>query len=314
MPQRSISSGSYRYGFNGKENDNDVKGTGNQQDYGFRIYDPRLGRFLSVDPIAKQYPELTPYQFASNTPIFGIDLDGKELLGNKWLFDIWLEWKFGDPTGAKRFKEGAEKKIAIDNRLMPYHNDNFSASEQNKLDHINNIDANAKMATGTSQFLVFELKSWADVSSMIVPLGEVRVIAELKVAQGLTASDFKVMSQRVVDAVGNISDEIVVQGSRAAGTANKASDIDIAVKVSGKEFDQLIQKAFRTPNKGSAWEKTMQHAIKTGKIQAGEAGLSSLRKNLEELLGGMKVDISIIEKGGSFDNGAQIPVKGTKSP
>jgi RHS repeat-associated protein len=68
----------YRYGFNGKENDNEVKGEGNQQDYGMRIYDPRLGRFLSVDPITKQYPWLTPYQFASNRPIDGIDLDGKE--------------------------------------------------------------------------------------------------------------------------------------------------------------------------------------------------------------------------------------------
>jgi RHS repeat-associated protein len=68
----------YRYGFNGKENDNDVKGYGNQQDYGMRIYDGRLGRFLSVDPIAKDYPELTPYQFASNRPIDGIDQDGLE--------------------------------------------------------------------------------------------------------------------------------------------------------------------------------------------------------------------------------------------
>jgi hypothetical protein len=37
-----------------------------------------VGRFLSVDPIAKEYPELTPYQFASNSPIAHIDLDGLE--------------------------------------------------------------------------------------------------------------------------------------------------------------------------------------------------------------------------------------------
>jgi hypothetical protein len=43
-----------------------------------RIYDPRVGRFLSVDPIGKDYPMLTPYQFASNTPIKAIDLDGLE--------------------------------------------------------------------------------------------------------------------------------------------------------------------------------------------------------------------------------------------
>lgn len=79
MPGRKYTSGNlYRYGFNGKENDNDVKGEGNQQDYGFRIYDPRLVRFLSVDPITKKYPELTPYQFASNRPIDGVDLDGLE--------------------------------------------------------------------------------------------------------------------------------------------------------------------------------------------------------------------------------------------
>ncbi|MBK7964792.1 MAG: hypothetical protein IPK10_05540 [Bacteroidetes bacterium] len=68
----------YRFAFNGKENDNEVKGTGNQQDYGFRNYDPRLGRFLSVDPLTKKFPELTPYQFASNTPIWAVDWDGLE--------------------------------------------------------------------------------------------------------------------------------------------------------------------------------------------------------------------------------------------
>jgi RHS repeat-associated protein len=78
MPQRSFASGGYRYGFNGKENDNEVKGNGNQQDYGFRIYDSRIAKFLSVDPITAEYPELTPYQFASNRPIDGVDLDGLE--------------------------------------------------------------------------------------------------------------------------------------------------------------------------------------------------------------------------------------------
>jgi len=64
----------YRYGFNGKENDAET-GT---QDYGARIYNPALGKFLSVDPKANLYPMLTPYQFASNTPIQAVDLDGME--------------------------------------------------------------------------------------------------------------------------------------------------------------------------------------------------------------------------------------------
>ncbi|MFZ1634304.1 MAG: RHS repeat-associated core domain-containing protein [Chitinophagales bacterium] len=68
----------YRYGFNGKEQDDEVSGNGNQYDYGFRIYNPSIGRFLSVDPLTNRYSYLTPYQFASNTPIIAIDLDGLE--------------------------------------------------------------------------------------------------------------------------------------------------------------------------------------------------------------------------------------------
>jgi RHS repeat-associated protein len=70
--------GAYRYGFNGKENDNEVKGTGNQQDYGLRIYDPRLGRFLSVDPLFRDFAWNSTYAFAEDSPIENLDLDGGE--------------------------------------------------------------------------------------------------------------------------------------------------------------------------------------------------------------------------------------------
>ncbi len=73
---RSFSAGSgFRFGFNGKENFDKY------QDYGFRIYYSELGKFLSTDPIIvfqQKYQELSSYQFASNTPICAIDLDGLE--------------------------------------------------------------------------------------------------------------------------------------------------------------------------------------------------------------------------------------------
>ena len=78
MPGRSFSPNSHRYGFNGKEMINEVKGVGNWYDYGMRHYDPRIIRPPSVDPIARDYPELSPYQFFSNNPIWFIDLDGLE--------------------------------------------------------------------------------------------------------------------------------------------------------------------------------------------------------------------------------------------
>ncbi|MCB0738597.1 MAG: RHS repeat-associated core domain-containing protein, partial [Bacteroidetes bacterium] len=74
----STGTGDYRYAFNGKEQDPEWDGNGNMYDYGFRIYNPRIGKFLSVDPLTSSYPWYTPYQFAGNTPIAAIDLDGLE--------------------------------------------------------------------------------------------------------------------------------------------------------------------------------------------------------------------------------------------
>ena len=69
----------YRYGFNGKEKDTDGEwGSTTHYDYGFRIYNPAIARFLSVDPLTQSYPNLTPYQFAHNSPIVAIDIDGLE--------------------------------------------------------------------------------------------------------------------------------------------------------------------------------------------------------------------------------------------
>ncbi len=79
MPGRVQNSALFRFGFNGKERDPSKEWGGlAHYDYGFRIQVPALGRFMSVDPLTTSYPMLTPYQFASNSPVAGIDLDGLE--------------------------------------------------------------------------------------------------------------------------------------------------------------------------------------------------------------------------------------------
>ena len=78
MTERYFTLSSYRYYFNGKEKDSENKKSDNFHDYGFRIYDPHLGRFLSVDPLSAEYPWYTPYQFAGNTPIKFVDIEGLE--------------------------------------------------------------------------------------------------------------------------------------------------------------------------------------------------------------------------------------------
>jgi RHS repeat-associated protein len=79
MPGRKFNTPTYRYSFNGKESDNETVGTsGGTQDYGLRIYNPSLGKFLSVDPLFREYPWYSPYHFAGNMPIVAIDKDGAE--------------------------------------------------------------------------------------------------------------------------------------------------------------------------------------------------------------------------------------------
>ncbi|WP_158267056.1 RHS repeat-associated core domain-containing protein [Chitinophaga niastensis] len=82
---RGFGAAGYRYGFNGKENDNEIKGDGNQQDYGLRVYDPRIGKFLSVDPLYKSYPWNSTYAYAENRVLNGVDIDGGEWKSqHKW--------------------------------------------------------------------------------------------------------------------------------------------------------------------------------------------------------------------------------------
>jgi len=84
----------YRYGFNGKENDGEVQGEGNSLDFGARIYDSRIGRFLSLDPKIKEYPDWSPYVYAFDNPIRLIDDNGegpKDPMHHVFLTTVALE-------------------------------------------------------------------------------------------------------------------------------------------------------------------------------------------------------------------------------
>lgn len=67
-----------RYGFQGQEKDDEIKGAGNSVNYKYRMHDPRLGRFFAVDPLFKDYPWNSPYAFSENTVIDHIELEGLE--------------------------------------------------------------------------------------------------------------------------------------------------------------------------------------------------------------------------------------------
>jgi len=88
MPGRQFNANSYKYGFNGKEKDDEIKGAGNSLDFGARIYDSRLRRWLAVDPLQSKYPNQSPYNYCSNDPIVFIDPDGMEVIWHSSLRKI----------------------------------------------------------------------------------------------------------------------------------------------------------------------------------------------------------------------------------
>jgi len=135
-------------------------------------------------------------------------------------------------------------------------------------------------------------------------------VSSLKIPQGITPKNFTAATILIKnnEIIKEIGGEIFVQGSRAKGTAKLTSDIDFGIRVNANKFDILIKECFGSPTPGTATERTMLHAIKTGKIQYGEIRLRGTRLGKifkEQLLAllGIDIDLSIIKSGSPFDNG-----------
>lgn len=97
----------YRYGFNGKGNDNEIKGEGNQQDYRMRIYDPRLGRFLSVTPRRNSILGIHLTSLRVIVQLAVLTWDGLEYLN----FNEAFESKVTSQQAANHVRKGFEKGV-----------------------------------------------------------------------------------------------------------------------------------------------------------------------------------------------------------
>ncbi len=90
MPGRHGNSSDYRYGFQGQEMDNEIKGEGNSINYKYRMHDPRVGRFLSLDPLSAKYAHNSPYVFSENRVIDGTELEGLEYIKKGYLDETYI--------------------------------------------------------------------------------------------------------------------------------------------------------------------------------------------------------------------------------
>jgi RHS repeat-associated protein len=80
LPNRHESTSEYRYGFQGQEKDDEIKGEGNSVNYKYRIYDARIGRFFVTDPFENKFPWNSSYAFSENRVIDGVEFEGLQVL------------------------------------------------------------------------------------------------------------------------------------------------------------------------------------------------------------------------------------------
>ncbi len=80
VPNRHKSVDDYRYGFQGQEKDDEIRGgEGNSLNYTYRMHDPRIGRFFAIDPLFRNYPHNSTYAFSENRVIDGVEIEGLEV-------------------------------------------------------------------------------------------------------------------------------------------------------------------------------------------------------------------------------------------
>jgi len=77
LPGRSYNAHTYRHGFTGHEKESDLAEGIYTTEY--RLYDARVGRWLSVDPLFEKYVGMSPYNYCMLNPVVMVDPDGREL-------------------------------------------------------------------------------------------------------------------------------------------------------------------------------------------------------------------------------------------
>ena len=120
------------------------------QDYGRRFYDPQIGRFTTIDPLAEHFPWMTCYQYASNNPVKNIDLDGLEglLLGiNETLSPLEALARAGGEVAGKTVEVGGTG--AKGPRFTPQQLENFARGNKTEAEQLakNGLEKNTESIT-----------------------------------------------------------------------------------------------------------------------------------------------------------------------
>jgi RHS repeat-associated protein len=151
-----------KYLYNGKElQDDNLAGSSlNWYDYRYRFYDPQICRFNSIDRLASDYPYKSPYDYAENRPVNGIDLDGLE----------WVDAKTGKGPGPVNDEYAKRNGLYL---LPSFKTEKQSEEEQNQqvLREAAELSSTDNTATNTGTIKAFDpVQNYKDQLSAISPV------------------------------------------------------------------------------------------------------------------------------------------------
>ena len=110
----------YKYKYNGKEYQDEL-GL-NFYDYGARNYDPAIGRWMNIDPLAENYFSISPYTYVANNPVRYIDPNGMEIKDPDKIVENYKKQLNQAITDIKSFVKNGTISAEIGDKLIGVNN------------------------------------------------------------------------------------------------------------------------------------------------------------------------------------------------
>jgi RHS repeat-associated protein len=223
--------GTYRYGFNGKEKEEGINI--DNYDFGARIYDGRVGRWLSVDPMAYKNVPWSAYVFCGDNPISLVDPDG-----NDWVVST---------TKDKDCSETTHIKLVV-----AVHNASNSKVDMNKF--ANALSSQVKNSYGITytktEYEKLTVKSGLDgiPDKITVVPKQVKVNVVVDVQVRVITSEDDLKSNEHLVQIQNASELPGVYGeaNKIGGTKVSINASKVANMMNGKDNNTLVHELGHT--------------------------------------------------------------------